>query len=260
MLNAKDYKIYQSQEILSCIKDYELNNLLVLFNEFDRKTIIFMKGLSSNLVKNSSYLNSVLSQYIYDFSEIEQQINPYNIYIIYLATDTFSYEDFIKIRSNTFFSKKILINNVKRSGFEILNLINQHVLHNDIDLEHLKLNVLIDKLSEMPNIYEVKDNLNDKFAIHLYEQIKMNKTAVDLGNIDQYLNVFKSVRYLIIIDVLAKLILNDKMEINFSTTDNNFIALIDKKYYNIIKISTIKNNIIEDFVEKELSQVNLISQ
>lgn len=50
------------------------------------------------------------------------------------------------------------------------------------------------------------------------------------------------------------------MEINFSTTDNNFIAFIDKKYYNIIKISTIKNNIIEDFVEKELSKVNLISQ
>ena len=88
----------------------------------------------------------------------------------------------------------------------------------------------------------------------------MNKTAVDLGNIDKYLNVSKSLRYLVIIDVLAKLILNDKMEINFSTTDNNFIALIDKKYYNIIKISTIKNNIVEEFVEKELSQVNLISQ
>lgn len=142
MLNLKSF---HSEEITKSIEKYNLDKVSVVFDNDQKNTIIFFQGKSKDLVKNSKGLTSIYSEYIYD-AEFEKEINAYNIYMVFLATDTFSFEDFIKIRSNTFFSKKIILNNYAGNlEDDKKNLVNRYILHNNIDLNSLSLDVIKDK-------------------------------------------------------------------------------------------------------------------
>ncbi len=261
MLNLQNF---HSEDIAKSIQRYNLDKAFVAFDKDSKNTIIFFQGKAANLVENSSRLNTVFSEYIYD-AEFENEINEYNVYEIYLATDTFLYEDFIKIRSDTFFSKKIVVNNyVGNLEDDQENIINRYVLHNNINLESLNLDIIINNLSEMPsdypapNPYPKRDHLNDCFAQYLFDDIKNSKNKyLNLWSVDEYINNVKSIRILVIIDVLAKLILRDNYKIDFITTNENFKVLFQKKYDEFIEFDIKKTFLIKDFLRIEEFEVSL---
>ncbi len=107
----------------------------IQFIEMNKIVSVFIKINGAILNSIWKQINSVLSEYLAEY--LDSPFKKWNVYILFIATDTVSKELKYEIENNKFFARKIVVDNYHEqlTDENIEKLISKYITINDLNIE-----------------------------------------------------------------------------------------------------------------------------